>query len=211
MRGLAAAADALAGDDIAAVCRTTARWRDRGQRELPWLAGPCLSALRKVDVAPPKGSDVMLVQRFLVGAETEPAPVAEAVQRCRAQRGDQAPPLPPDARGALVDAVEHFFNTLVAAYGQAHEGARSGHRRDVDQALASWQERLDQAAEEVDDRTQVLLGLRAARSAPTRRRRRHPDRPAFATGFVLIALLTALVVMWLVLQGWPAQPVSFGR
>ena len=98
---------------------------------------------------------------------------------------------------------------LVSVYGELHAAVRSGHRRDTDELIARWQPRLDDAADEVDDRAKLLSGqrpppVRAKRPWGTR------DRPGCALAFVALALVAAAAMVWAVLQGWPAEPVSFG-
>ena len=203
-RGLLRAAQRLAGDDIEAVCRTFEQWRVRSQRELPWLAGPAFSALSTIDVAPSAGDHVRVLERFLVGAETDAGKIRTAIVTCS---GEPLPaPQPPDARGALVEAVERFFAELGDIYAEMHHSVRDGHRRYADDTIAARQSDLDAAAAAIEERTLVLRGLARVAPPPARTVR---DRAAFAVVFAALALLTATVVVWLVLQGWPMQPVPF--
>ena len=210
VRGLADAAGALAGDDPDAVCRTLRRWNEHQQRELPWLAGPGLSALRRTGVTPPPAGDLKTVERFLVGVETDPQAVRAAIDRCVAAAGDPGPPLPPDAIGALDDAVRRFFELLVRAFTELHQSVRTGHRRNADEIIALWQDRLDAAAEDIDERAKVLSGERPVSAPRPKPARGSRDHPGCALAFVVIALLTAAVLVWAVVHGWPAQPVEFG-
>ena len=203
--GLLLAAERLAGEDLEAICRTFAQWQNRSQRELPWLAGPAFSALGAVAIPPPAGEDVRVLERFLLGAETDPQRVRSAIALCRADV-QVAPPQPPDARGALVAAVERFFSILSETYAQMHRPIRDGHRRYLDDAVEERQSALDLAASDIRERTLVLQGRSPAVKPPPRR---VPDRAGLALGFVLLALLTAATVVWLVLQGWPMTPVPF--
>jgi hypothetical protein len=191
------------------VCATLRRWIDHQQRELPWLAGPCLSAVHRVGVTPPSGGDLRIVQRFLVGAEADAPTVIEAINRCIAAAGDPGPALPPDAQGALAAAVERFFELLTAAYGQLHAAVRTGHRRDTEKVIAQWQERLDDAADDVDERAQVLSGERPTIAPAPKPSWGNRDRPGCALTFVVVALLTAAALVWGVLSGWPAEPFPF--
>ena len=203
-RGLLRAAQRLAGDDIDAVCRTFEQWRKHSQRELPWLAGPAFSALNVIAVAPPDGEEVRVLERFLVGAETDPGRVRTAIVACS---GEALPaPQPPDARGALVDAVDRFFIELGETYTELHQAIRDGHRRYADDTFAQRQPALDDAADAIEERTLVLRGRAHVQPPPGRPVR---DRGAFAVVFAALALLTAGVVVWLVLQGWPMQRVPF--
>lgn len=203
-RGLLRAAQRLAGDDIETVCATFAQWRQHSQRELPWLAGPAFSALNAIDVPPPAGDQVRVLERFLVGAETDPGRVRTAIVACS---GETLPaPQPPDARGALVDAVDRFFGELTQTYDELHQAIRDGHRRYADDTVAARQPALDAAADAIEDRSLVLRGLAHVAPPPARKVR---DRGAFAVVFAALALMTAAVVVWLVLQGWPMQPVPF--
>lgn len=210
LRGLASAAQALAGDDPEAVCQTLRRWNAHQHRELPWLAGPGLSALRRTGVTPPPAGDLKTVERFLVGAETDPQAVMAAVDRCVAEAGERGAPLPPDASGALADAVDRFFDLLVAAFAQLHQPVGAGHRRKVDEIIALWQDRLDEAADDIEERAKVLSGEHRVAAPPPKPAWGSRDRPGCALAFVVIALLTAAVLVWAVMQGWPAQPVDFG-
>ena len=210
IRGLASAAQALAGSDAEAVCATLRRWTERQQRELPWLAGPALSAVRRAGVTVESGGSLRVVQRFLVGAEADAGAVRGAVHRCLDEAGDAGPPLPPDAAGALAQAVEHFFDLLTTVYAELHEPVRSGHRRDAEDVIARWQSRLDDAADEIDERAKVLTGERSVTAAAPKPGWGNRDRPGCALGFVVVALLTAAVLVWAVMHGWPAQPLEFG-
>ena len=210
MGGLVSGAQALAGDDPEAVCATLRRWHEHQQRELPWLAGPGLSALRRAGVSAPSDGDLRIVQRFLVGAESDAQSVLRAIERCAAEAGDPGPPMPPDARGALADAVDRFFDLLTAAYAQVHVPVRTGHRRDADDVIALWQPRLDDAADDVDERAKVVTGEHAVRSAPAKLAWGSRDRPGCALAFVVVALLVAAGLVWSVMNGWPAEPIPFG-
>jgi hypothetical protein len=210
VRGLAGAARALVGEDPEAVCATLRRWSEHQQRELPWLAGPCLSAVHRAGVTVPSTGHLHVVQRFLVGAEAEPDTVLAAIDHCLAEVGDAGPELPPDARGALAAAVDRFFELLTSAYAQLHHPVRTGHRRDAEDVIALWQPRLDDAADDVDERAKVLTGQRQVAPPPSKPPRGTRDRPGCALVFVVLALLTAFLLVSAVLQGWPAQPVDFG-
>ena len=203
--GLVRAAERLAGEDLDAVCRTFAQWRSRSQRELPWLAGPAFSALGAVAIPPPAGEDVRVVERFLLGAETDPQRVRASIEACKAD-AEEPVAQPPDARGALLAAVERFFDVLGETYAQLHRPVRDGHRRYVDEAVSERQPALDLAASDIRERTLVLRGRAPVVAPPPRR---VPDRAGLALGFVLLALLTAATIVWLVLQGWPMEPVPF--
>ena len=203
-RGLVRAAQRLAGDDLAAVCRTFEQWRQRPQRELPWLAGPAFSALNAIDVPPPAGDDVRTLERFLVGAETDAARVRTAIVSCSAEGLPAAQP--PDARGALVDAVERFFAVLGDVYEELHASIRNGHRRYADDTVEQRQDDIDEAAAAIEERTLVLRGLVHVPAPPARPVR---DRGAFAVVFAALAVAVAAMVVWLVLQGWPMEPLPF--
>lgn len=203
-RGLLRAAQRLAGDDVEAVCRTFDQWRKRSQRELPWLAGPAFSALNAIGVAPPAGEDVRVLERFLLGAETDPVRVRTAIVACSTEA--LPAPQPPDARGALVDAVERFFVELGETYSELHHAIRDGHRRYADDTVAARRPALDDAAATIEERTLVLRGMAHVQPPPPRKVR---DHGALAVVFAALALLTAAVVVWMVLQGWPMQPVPF--
>lgn len=201
------AAERLAGNHAEEVCSKLQLWRDRGQRELPWLAGPAFSALASVSVAPPEGADLTVLKRFLIGMEADAPLVLESIDRCAVEAGPPGPPLPPDARGALVDATDRFFDLLAEAYGSMHTTVRTGHRRYVEDLLAEWQPRLDEAAADIKERADVLQGRRRPAAAPPRKP--VPERSGLAAFFVLLALLGATAVLWLVVQGWPLVPVGF--
>ena len=203
-RGLLRAAQRLAGDDIEAVCRTFDQWRTHAQRELPWLAGPAFSALAAIEVPPPAGEEVRVLERFLLGAETDAGRVRTAIVACSAD--PLPPPQPPDARGTLVDAVERFFAELADTYAALHHAIREGHRRYANDTVADRQATLDDAAAAIEERTLVLRGMAHVPVPPPRPVR---DRGAFAVVFAALALLTAAVVVWMVLQGWPMAPVPF--
>ena len=205
-RGLARAAQSFAGGDPAAVCQTLQRWRERGDRELPWLAGPAFTALGTLGLPPPDGEDVTTVERFLVGAETDPAHLTDAITALDGLSVSVS--LPPDFRGALVDAVDRFYEVLSQAYAALHPEVVAGHRRSVDDVVERWGPRLDEAAHDISERIQVLSGT--PRTPAGRPRRRPPDRAGVATAFVLIALLVAATVIWMVMQGWPMESVDFG-
>ena len=185
------------------------RWRDNQQRELPWSAGAAFSALHRVDVPPPSGASVQTLERFLVGGERNPDAVRDAINRCHSALGQPAPPLPPDAQGALVAAVERFFDLLADLYGALHPVVRDGHRRYVDQVLAQWQPRLDAAAAEIDERAEVLAGLHTPWTPPAKRHRGSKDRPGVALAFVVLAVLGAALMLYAVLNGWPMEPFEF--
>lgn len=208
VHGLASAAGALAGDDLEAVCATLRTWSAQGQGELPWLAGPGLSAVRRAGAAVPFDEDLKVIERFLVGAQADAHIVEAAVDRCAEHAGDPGPALPPDAGGALAEAVEHFFELLTGAYAQLHAPVRGAHRRDADQVLAQWRPRLDEAGDEAQERAKVLTGERPVATARRKPARGSRDRPGCAIAFVGAALLTAAVMVWAVLHGWPAQPVD---
>lgn len=149
-----------------------------------------------------------VVERFLIGAETRPEHVEDAVVALELEGLRPEPPLPPDARGVLLDAVDRYYALLGDAYGEVSAEVQLGHRRTTDTLLEQWQVRLDQAADEIEERVLVLVGTPRAAPAPARRRVR--DHAGLALGFVLIALGLAATVIWLVLQGWPMQPVDLG-
>lgn len=203
-RGLVRAAQRLAGDDLDAVCGTFAQWRQRSQRELPWLAGPAFSALSAIDVSPPAGEDVRTLERFLVGAETDAGRVRTAIAACSAEGLPSAQP--PDARGALVDAVERFFGLLAEVYAELNPSVREGHRRYANDTVDRRVDDLDEAAAVIEERTLVLRGRAHVPAPPVRKVR---DRSAFAVVFAALAVAVAAVVVWLVLQGWPMAPVPF--
>lgn len=191
------------------MCGSLGRWRDNQQRELPWLAGGAFSALQRVSVTPPTGAGVQMIERFLVGGERDAATVQDAVNRCLGAVGDPGPPLPPDARGALVDAVERFFDLLGDVYGELHPVVRDGHRRYVDQTLAQWQRRLDAAADDIEERALLLAGFHTPIPPPPKRPRGSRDHPGVALAFVVLALLGAGVMLYAVLHGWPMEPFDF--
>lgn len=189
------------------VSATLQRWRERGDRELPWLAGPAFTALGKLRMTPPHGEDVTAIERFLIGAETDQARVSEAIAALGSASVTVS--LPPDFRGALVESVDRFFELLGEAYGAISDEVLAGHRRTVDTLADQWQERLDEAAHDIQDRIHVLIGARRP-AASGRKPRRHPDRVGVAVAFVVIALAVATTVLWMVLQGWPMQSIDFG-
>jgi len=190
------------------VCAALRSWRQHGQRELPWLAGPVFSALGAASLPAPTGPDVTTLERFLLGVETDPVRVSSAIDAVSAAGAD-APTLPPDARGTLVDAVEEFFTTLATVYATVSDTVREGHRRYVDDQIAEAQPRLDAAVALVHERAR-LLG-RVEQPTPKRRvTRHHRDRNAVAIGFVLLALIGACVMVYAVLMGWPMEPLDFG-
>lgn len=158
---------------------------------------------------PPRPA-VRTVGRFLVGAETDADAVLDAVDRCIALAGDEGPPLPPDARGVLIDATDRFFDLLSEAYGDVHTAVRRDDPGAADRAVDRWQIELRGAAEDVDDRAAVLRGLRPTPANGPRDGRSPADHPGLAMAFVALAIVTAAVVMWLVLHGWPAQSPRFG-
>ena len=182
------------------------RWRERDHRELPWLAGDIFSAFSAAGVPSPSGRDTHVLGRFLVGAETDVDAVRDAIDR--AGSAPQGPPLPPDARGALVDAVDHAFDELVKLYTALHPVVRDGHRRYVDEVLDDHRSRMDAAVADVHERARVLAGV-AQPPPPPRRRRGPKDRNGVAIAFVLLALFGAMVMVYLVLQGWPLVSYDF--
>lgn len=205
-RGLVRAAAKLAGDSTDEVCESMQRWRDRNERELPWLAGPGLSALGRVAAAPAAGQELQVLERFLVGAESDPQRVRVAIAILEA-REDRGFVVPPDARGALADAATRFFDLLALAYAACHRAVRDGQRRRVDDIVAQWRPQLDAAAREIEERALVLIeGPAHTKVVPPARR--VPDRGAFAVVFVILALLGAGGVLWLVQQGWPIKTVD---
>ena len=208
-RGLARAARRFAGPTPAEVCATLAGWQERGHRELPWLAGPAFSGLGRLSVPAPSGSDAQLLERFLIGAQSDAAQVEAAIQRCFAAAGDTASAYPPDARGALVTAVERFFDLLAEAYAELSTVVRDGHRRYADQTVDQWRPRLDAAAADIAERVAVLLGQVERPKPPVKRPWGSKDRPWVAFGFVVVALLTAGLVLYMVLHGWPMEPFDF--
>lgn len=175
---------------------------------MPWLAGPLFTALAPLKVAPPSGSDVTAVERFLIGAQTQPGHVDDAIVALELEGIRPEPALPPDARGVLLDAVDRYYALLGDAYGEVSDEVQAGHRRTVETLLQQWQVRLDEAAGEIEERVLVLVGT--PRPAPAAPRRRVRDHPGLALAFVVVALGMATAVMWLVLQGWPMQPVDIG-
>ena len=205
--GLVRAAARLAGDDADDVCASMQHWRDRRERELPWLAGPGLSALSRIAAAPAGGTELQVLERFLVGAETDPDRVRVAIAILEVREDRQEPPVPPDARGALVEAASRFFHLLGLAYAACHRPVRDGHRMRVDDVVAQWQPQLDSAAAVITERARVLTGETAHVPVAPPRRVVH-DRLPLAMGFAVVALLTAGAVIWMVLQGWPMKPVD---
>ena len=205
-RGLVRAATRLAGESTDEVCASLQRWRDKGERELPWLAGPGLSALGRVAAAPRAGTELHVLERFLVGAETDPDRVRIAVAILEA-REEPGIALAPDARGALAAAAARFFDLLGMTYAACHRAVRDGQRRRVDDIVAQWQPQLDAAAEQIEERAQVLTEG-AAHTPVIPPARRVPDRGLFAVAFVILALVGAGCVLWLVLQGWPIRSVD---
>lgn len=193
------------------MCATFTSWRRFQQRELPWLAGPGLSALAELGVAPEVDQDLTVVSRFLIGGDADPTGVNLAIKH-DAQAEPSSGTVPPDARAALVACVERYFTLLVDAYAQLHPAVRDGRRRDADALCEHWQERLDEAAEQIEERGRVVLGLRqpaiaADHDQPTRRQRR--DRTTPTVIFVAIALTLAAMMVYAVLQGWPVEPLPF--
>ena len=185
-------------------------WNDRGQRELPWLAGPAFSALQLLGVTLPRGPDVLVVERFLVGTPTSPERLASALDSCEVAAGGASPGLAPDARGAVVEGTERFFELLAQTYEELHPSVRDGSRRITDEIVALWQRRLDSAADDLHFRATRLVTPSAPPPRERRKitgRRRRADRPGFALLFVVVALLTAAYMLWMVLQGWPAVSV----
>lgn len=201
------AAQRLAGDDAGAVCEALALWRSRGHDELPWLASPGLSVLADLGVTGPAGADLQVLERFLLGAESDADQVLASIDRAVADAGPSAAAPPPDARGALVDVTERFFDLLDEGYREISGAVRRRHRGEVDGLISAWQPRLDEAAADIEARAEVLRQGRP-RAAPSPKPVK--ERAALAAGFVVLALLTAGVMLWLVLQGWPMEPVSFG-
>ncbi|MPZ74823.1 MAG: hypothetical protein GEU74_16700 [Nitriliruptorales bacterium] len=207
---LAAAAHVLGGDDPDAVHTNFGWWRQTGQRELPWLAGPGLSALTELGVPPPAGDDVRVLQRFLVGAEADPRTVNVAFERDTQTAARPGPSVPPDARAALVATVERYFALLVEAYAELHQPIVAGDRQSAEVVCERWRTRLDDAARKIEERGQVVLGLRrpvAARSGPARQTH---DHPGWAVGFVVLAVCIAALLLWAVSQGWAMDSVDFG-
>lgn len=188
------------------------RWGERGDRELPWLAGPAFSVLGALSVTIAADEDARVLERFLAGAPSDPAQVRRAVA-AELSTEPTTEAVPPDARGAVIDAAERFFNLLGQAYTALHEPVREAHRRYADEVVEAWRPRLDVAAQQLDERVQTLLGrpqpVVAATSnlvpPPPRRAR---DHPGFAVVFVTLAVTTAVVMLWLVLQGWPMTDVG---
>ena len=205
-RGLAHAAQSLAGRDVAGVCAVLQRWRERGDGELPWLAGPAFTAMGTLGLPPPDGEHVTTVERFLIGAETDPSRLTQAM----AALADLSVTvtLPPDFRGALVESVDRFYEVLAEAYAALHDEVLAGHRRSVEDLIEQWQPQIDDAAHDISERIQVLSGTPRTNIGPPRRRQ--SDRAGVAMAFVMIALLVAATVMWMVMQGWPMESVDFG-
>ena len=193
------------------MCATFTRWRRYEQRELPWLAGPGLSALAELEVVPEGDDDLRVVQRFLVGGDADPTGVDLAIEH-DAHAQPSTGTVPPDARAALVACVERFFALLADAYAELHPGVRDGRRRDVDDLCERWQARLDEAAAQIEERGRVVRGLRrpeVASSHPPPERRRRRDRPAATIVFLIIAFTAAAMMLYSVLQGWPVGPLPF--
>ena len=191
------------------VCAALSGWQERGHRELPWLAGPAFSALGRLSVPAPSGTDAQVLERFLIGAPSDAAQVSGAIQRCSDARDDTPNAYPPDARGALVTAVERFFDLLADAYAELSTVVRDGHRRYADQTIEQWRPRLDAAAADIQERVAVLLGEVERPAPPVKRPWGSKDRPWVAFGFVVVALLTAGLVLFMVLHGWPMEPFDF--
>ena len=191
------------------MCAALRRWRDHQQRELPWLAGGFLSAVGRAGVSVASTPDLRAVQRFLVGAEADADAVGAAINGCLDAAGEPGPAVAPDARGALVQASDHYLELLTTAYTQLHQPVRTGHRRDADDVVRLWQTRLDDAADAVDERAKVLTGERPTTAVPRKPARGTRDRPGCALGFVAIALLAAAALVWAVLNGWPVEPLPF--
>ena len=181
-------------------------WRERGERELPWLAGPGLSALGRVAAAPAGGTELQVLERFLVGGETDPERVHIALAILEVREDRSLPEVPPDARGALAASAARFFDLLGMAYAACHRAVRDGQRRRVDDIVAQWQPQLDSAAAVIDERAQVLTGRPPHVAVPAPRF--VPDRLGLAVGFAVLAVLSAGAVLWLVLQGWPMKSVD---
>lgn len=191
------------------MCATFAAWRAAGHRDIPWLAGPGLSALAELDVPPPSGEDVQVLQRFLVGADADPRSVNLAVDHDAAETLD-TPEVPPDARAALVASVERFFALLVAAYAELRHAVVTDDREGVDTLAVQWQTRLDDAAQQIEERGRVVRGLRQpAATTPTAPRKRR-DHAGLAIVFVAMALTIAALMLWAVSHGWPVESVDFG-
>ena len=200
------AAARLAGDDTDQVCASLRQWQERGERELPWLAGAGLSALGRVAAAPTGGTELQVLERFLVGGETDPERVRIALAILEVREDRDLPALPPDARGGLAAAVARFFEVLGLAYAACHRAVRDGHRRRVDEIVAQWQPQLDSAAAVINERAQVLTGRTPHVAVPAPRF--VPDRLGLAVGYAVLAVLGASAVLWLVLQGWPMKTVD---
>lgn len=175
------------------------------------MSGPYFSAVDSLGVTPPRLDQAKLLERFLIGVETDPEVVLDAIDGCAAAAGPPGPPPAPDARGALLNAAQGFFELLETAYSELHPLVRDERRRQTEDAVARWQDRLEAAAADVAERAQLLAGLRVRAASVPRPGRRSRDRPALAVAFVIVALLLAGSVLWLVQHGWPIEPVTFGR
>jgi hypothetical protein len=151
--------------------------------------------------------DLQVLQRFLVGAATD----AEAVRGVLARRSDaMARPVaraPSDAASALIDSVARFFTVLGDAYEALRPVLAAGDRDDVEQVVASWQPRLDNAAAAINQRVRALTSPPPP-TIPLPAPRRVPDRSWLALLFIILALLGAGAVLWAVQRGWPMTPVD---
>ena len=167
LAGLAEAAAALAGDDPAPVCGRFAAWkRGEGRGAWPWLPGLAWDALQPLGVAFPADDGVAVtLGRFLVGVETNPQRVRDALAAVAAGQASAAPQRsrpagePAGAREQLADALDGVWHAFARTAAAVRVPGRDGDRARADRLVLASRRQLEEHAH--------TLGTHARRIAAT--------------------------------------------
>lgn len=172
LRGLAAAAGALAGDEASAVCATFAAWRSAARRPWPWLPGLCFGALEPLGVSFPDDDEAAIVLgRMLIGAESDAGAAERALAALADDAGDPTGELAIDATGSLrrrslLVAVDRFWEDLAAAMRRVHAPVVRGDRDGADWIIVAARRQLEDERERLRELTRrVGEDLAAAASS----------------------------------------------
>jgi hypothetical protein len=160
LAGLAQGADALAGGDPAAVCRRFAAWkRSEGRRAWPWLPGLAWEAVEPLGVAFPAADRVAVtLGRFLVGVETNPQRVEDAL--AAVQAGQERPAasriLAGEREQGLLAALDAFWAAFARTAAALRPPVVDGDRARADAVLLASRRGLEAHARDLEAQARRL-------------------------------------------------------